>query len=96
MLTTVDRANGFIIQKVTTPKGKFLRYQAVEEQNIGDATGIVEFPTLEAAREGIGHRIVAKVNLTAPKASYSQNQPGYKAPPGTGKTEQLGKTRHKK
>lgn len=96
MLMIVDRANGQIIQKVLNHKGKFLRYQHMPEAGIGDTSQVGVASTLTEARNAIGHRIVATVELTKPKAEYPQNQPGYKAPAGTGKAEQLGKTRRKK
>lgn len=96
MLTIIDRANGHVIQKVTKPNGNLIRFQFMPENGMGDTEQVKVASTLTEARNAIGHHIVAKVELTKPKAEYPQNQPGYKAPPGTGKTEQLGKTRHKK
>lgn len=80
MLTIVDRHNGVIIHKVTTPRGKFLRYQTMPEGTY-DTSKAGTFKTLTEARESIGHKIVAKVELTAPKSSYAQNTSGYKAQP---------------
>lgn len=85
MLTQVDKANGHVIQKVTTLKGQILRYQTLPE-GVNDAAQRKDYETLEEAWQAIGHKIVAVVQLTTPKLELPQNQPGYRATPkGKGK-----------
>lgn len=49
MLRTVDRINGFLIQKVLTPKRVLLGYQLVPE-NEHDASKVQRFAHLSTAR----------------------------------------------
>lgn len=77
MLRTVDKINGADIQKVTTPKGKCLGYQAVK--TVGDADGVQRFANLTAARLALGGHTVKTVKLTTPKSECPQNQKGYRA-----------------
>lgn len=82
MLTVVDRFEGKVIQKVTTPKGEILRYQTLPEKVEGwlaDASLVTMHQSLNAARQHIGHAISKKVELTKPKMENPQNQKGYKA-----------------
>jgi hypothetical protein len=77
MLRTVDKVNGVEIQKVTTPTGKCLGFQAV--RTAGDASGVERFPNLTAARKALGGHTVKTVKLTTPKSECPQNQKGYRA-----------------
>ncbi len=54
MIRVVDKRNGFIIQKVVTPKGKVIGWQTVPQGMVnGDASHVQVFATLQAAREAI-------------------------------------------
>jgi hypothetical protein len=61
MLRTIDKINGVSIQKVTTPKGKCLGYQAVTVA--GDASTVQRFANLTAARKALGGHTVKAVEL---------------------------------
>lgn len=50
MLIQIDKINGHLIQKVTTPSRKFTTYQVVKEGNY-DAKQVIRFNYLSAARE---------------------------------------------
>lgn len=90
MLRVIDRHNGFVIQKVVTPRGKCLGYQT-KPDNAADADLVSRFDTLVQARNAIAGgfamyrmQMAAKDqgNLTKPKSEYMQNQPGYRAEVG--------------
>ena len=76
MLKIVDKHGGFIIQKVTTPRGKLIGYQAVIP---GDASTRKEANSLAEIRAAVGRVIDHPVVATAGKHEYSQCQPGYRA-----------------
>lgn len=85
MLIQVDRYNGFVIQKVVTPRGKCLGYQTKPEKG-GDASLVKRFATLTQARNAIADGfaafrsvVVKTMELTKPKSEHMQNQPGYRA-----------------
>lgn len=51
MIKIVDKANGYVVQKVIHNKtGKTVRYQAVRESKIGDTNEVQCFETLTEAR----------------------------------------------
>lgn len=50
MLIQVDKINGHLIQKVTSPSRKFTAYQVVREGNY-DAKQVMRFNHLSLARE---------------------------------------------
>jgi hypothetical protein len=75
MLRTIEHHDDLVIQKVFTPKGKLIRYQAGK---IG--TLLTACSTLSEARAAIGVEIHPPAKVTAPKMSNPQNQKGYKAP----------------
>lgn len=81
MLTLVDRANGFVIHKVTAKKGKVVAYQTMPE-GVYDAEQGKRYAFLDEARHAIGADVgkrKAEVELTKPKAEHPQNQKGYRA-----------------
>jgi hypothetical protein len=53
MIVNVDKHNDLIVQKVTKPDGKLVRYQVLQ-QGIYDSSRIKVFMTLESARHAIG------------------------------------------
>lgn len=74
MLIVIDRHGEKIVQKVITPKGKVLGYQAgIPGQ------GMIRVLTLGEARELIGKALVHPVVETKPKKANPQNQDGYRA-----------------
>lgn len=79
MLRTIDRFNGFALQKVSNIRGETVRYQTVLESSIGDASVVAAHKTLQDARQHIGQPKPKQVTVTAPKASYAYNQKGYRA-----------------
>ncbi len=53
MITVVDKANGHVVQKITKPNGKLVRYQLVPAA-AGDSAAVRVFASLSAARAAIG------------------------------------------
>lgn len=60
MITVVDRANDRIIQKITKPDGKLIRYQVVDKA--GDSNAVKVFSNLQPARAAIGKTNGGKLN----------------------------------
>lgn len=54
MITVVDRANGFVVQKVSKPNGETVRYQVCLEQHIGDSSQVLAYMSLAEARATLG------------------------------------------
>lgn len=54
MITVVDRSNGLVVQKVSKPDGKIVRYQICAEANLGDFSQVVAYSTLAEARAAVG------------------------------------------
>ena len=54
MLRVIDRRDGILLQKVSTPDGKLIRFQLVHENALGDASQVKPFTTLSAARQAGG------------------------------------------
>ena len=80
MLRTIERHNGYVIQKVTKPNGHLLRYQTGLETAIGTHDTFTSHRYLSEARAAIGLSTVVDTAIqTAPKASYPHNQKGYRA-----------------
>ena len=79
MLRTIDRFNGFVIQKVTKPNGQLLRYQTGLETAIGTSGAFTPHPHLTDARTAIGMPKPKGEVTNLPKASNPQNQKGYRA-----------------
>jgi hypothetical protein len=50
MLRTIDRINGYAVQKITKPDGSLIRYQIIKEALIGQELA-VSFPRLGEARQ---------------------------------------------
>jgi hypothetical protein len=59
MITVVDKANGHVVQKVTKPDGKLVRYQLVPEI-AGDSASVKVFATLTSARAALSGFIGGK------------------------------------
>lgn len=53
MITTVDRNNGYVVQKVTKPDGKLVRYQ-VKPEDVFDSEQVLVCANLTLARAAIG------------------------------------------
>lgn len=68
MITTVDRTNHFVVQKVSKPNGETIRYQIVPISSIGDSSAVAVVPTLAEARAAIGKSQGGKL-LTAREAA---------------------------
>jgi hypothetical protein len=49
MLRTIDRINGYAVQKITKPDGSLIRYQVIKEASIGQEKAEC-FPRLGDAR----------------------------------------------
>lgn len=64
MITIVDHHNGVVVQKITKPSGKLVRYQTVPE-NVGDASAVKVFISLADARQSIGKSPSGKVDRVA-------------------------------
>lgn len=63
MITTIDRNNGFVVQKVSKPNGTTLRYQTAPEsvdKGVGDATLVKVYVSLADARQAIGKTVSGK------------------------------------
>lgn len=53
MLRIIDRVDGNVIQKVTTPKNELVGYQVLKE-GANDSSQVQRFPHLSAARKAAG------------------------------------------
>lgn len=79
MIRTIDRHNGLILQKITTPHGSLISFQLIPENAIGDSSQSRRFGTLSAARQAGGWVMGSISKPTKPKTAYIQNQKGYRA-----------------
>lgn len=77
MIRTIEKHHDCVIQKVFTPHGKLVTYQA---GRLGDASSITQCSTLAEARKAIGVEIQHPTKTTKPKLDNPQNQKGYSAP----------------
>lgn len=50
MIAKIDRKQGYVVFKVTSPKGKLIAYRVLPE-GVHDASQARDFPTLQEARE---------------------------------------------
>lgn len=76
MLNIVDRHGEYVIQKVTTPRGKLIGYQAVIP---GNSDTLKQASSLTEVRAAIGRVIWPPARETKPKSQCPHNTPGYRA-----------------
>jgi hypothetical protein len=75
MVRTIEcHADGLVIQKISTPYGKFIAYQAGV---LGNTATMDRYNFLSEARKAIGVDVTPESKDTKPKLSYAQNQKGY-------------------
>lgn len=54
MLRTIEHSDTHLVQKILSPKGETLAYQAVPKSSIGDSSAVLRFMRLFEARKAAG------------------------------------------
>lgn len=80
MLRTIDKYGDILIQKISSPKGSTIGYQAIHKDMVGNAAAVSRYKTLVDCRIALGMPKPANsVMGNIPKAHCAQNQKGYRA-----------------